>query len=1293
MALELGVLRSVGAMDATPPAPAVSIVIPTFNHLEDFLKPCLASVREHTDLDRCEVIVVSNGSTDGTEEFLRTLPGKSFRALVHADPLGFPAAANAGIREARGEFVVLLNNDTVLLPQPRNLWIDLLAAPFRGNHRVGISGPVKFNFPCGATRRRAIAFWCAMIRRAVFAQCGLLDEIFSPGMGEDADLSIKAEKAGWALVRVPKDGETEFGKGMPEQVFPIYHRGSGTFGERDHSDVRARNDRILGERHGGPGDRIEEIYGICRNHPSDINELFPTLRGYAGECGHITEFGVRGVFSTWAFLAGRPSRMVGYDIEASGNVEEARRESEKAGISYEFIQKNVLEADIEPTDLLFIDTRHTYAQLKAELSRHAKNVRKYILVHDTESFGKVGEDGGPGELRAVEEFLAEHREWALREQLPISNGLVVLERGGAPGKALAEGRRVDVSIVIPTVDHFHDALKVCLGAVLAYTDLSDKEIIVVFNGSPKEAVEHVRALSSGDGLPWNKKGAPGPVRFLEFPERVGYIRAVNAGIAVAKGTHVVTLDDDSFLLPQPVGLWIETLLRPFRDDPKVAATGPFSSTYDDLGQVLHSGCTMYERAALLSVGLFDEAFNPGYLGDEDLSIRLRKAGRRIVEVPEGQKREYVDGVFRIQFPVVHTGTVKTMPKDSTDRPLVERNRKLILERHGPKSASRGRPKVSVIIPTYKNNFRKDEKTGLEVNLLRRNLESLARWTDLAERNVEVVVVCNGCRDGQEEYVKSLGAPFRAVSFPDPLGYTRATNEGIKASTGDYLVFLNDDCEILPLQPKNLWLEWLLEPFLKDPKTGVTGPLQLFDDYAQEDVIIGFCLCVKRDVLSEVMKETGGLLDETYSPGSGEDIDLCCRVRRAGYRVLQVPDEGVHGYSHVNCGRFPIYHVSNQTFVQDDSYTRWTVKRNGWLNVKRHSKNIRLNLGSGGCHVRGYLSVDLHDRRADIIADMEHLGLPDGSVTEFLSIHSLEHVSPFVVDDMLRDWLRMLKPGGKLTLELPNVEELCRKFLETTDFGRRWEALNGLYAPVNTTGEGAATGEKDTEITSPHLYGYWPEELRQRLERIGYVDVTFGPERWPHPHPPNMHVEAVKPGVIEGISKEDMPMLGLWNNDTPQPVRYGDETSYAKAMEFLGDCPTVEDWGCGSGYARRFVSPGQTYVGIDGSKGPHCDKVADLRGYRSSADGILIRHVLEHCWGWKRILENALASMRRKLALVVFTPFGEETRQIAVNWSDIPDLSFKKGEITGHFKAHEWREITFASRTQYGRETIFFVERR
>lgn len=98
-------------------------------------------------------------------------------------------------------------------------------------------------------------------------------------------------------------------------------------------------------------------------------------------------------------------------------------------------------------------------------------------------------------------------------------------------------------------------------------------------------------------------------------------------------------------------------------------------------------------------------------------------------------------------------------------------------------------------------------------------------------------------------------------------------------------------------------------------------------------------------------------------------------------------------------------------------------------------------------------------------------------------------------------------------------------------------------------------------------------------------------------------------------------VGKWdevyrNLSVTTPATYADAITYLMAAAFLADVEEVEDWGCGGGGFRRFcVSP--QYIGLDGSKTPFADKIVDLCTYRSTAAGIMMRHILEHNYQWER----------------------------------------------------------------------------
>ena len=187
-------------------------------------------------------------------------------------------------------------------------------------------------------------------------------------------------------------------------------------------------------------EKVNELYQT----PSDINEHIPTILRYGQEVDHITEMGVRWVVSTYAWLACAPKKLISYDLfnpsHWGADITPVEDTAKAHGLDFEFRQADVLKTEIDETDLLFIDTWHTYDQLQAELKMHAGKVRKYIVFHDTTSFefkdeplhhenswGK--ETSGKGIWPAIEEFLEENKEeWKMKERFMNNNGFTIIER-------------------------------------------------------------------------------------------------------------------------------------------------------------------------------------------------------------------------------------------------------------------------------------------------------------------------------------------------------------------------------------------------------------------------------------------------------------------------------------------------------------------------------------------------------------------------------------------------------------------------------------------------------------------------------------------------------------------------------------------------------------------------------------------------------------------------------------------------------------------------------------------------
>ena len=150
-----------------------SIVIPTYNNCEKYLKPCIDSIIKYSNMDDVELIISANGCTDNTKAYLIYLQTAvpNLKIAWDDDALGYSKATNAGITLATTDKIILLNNDTVLLNQSKNQWLEMLEAPFLQNVDVGLSGPVVQHSPDAG--RDFCVFFCVMIDKKVFNKIGL----------------------------------------------------------------------------------------------------------------------------------------------------------------------------------------------------------------------------------------------------------------------------------------------------------------------------------------------------------------------------------------------------------------------------------------------------------------------------------------------------------------------------------------------------------------------------------------------------------------------------------------------------------------------------------------------------------------------------------------------------------------------------------------------------------------------------------------------------------------------------------------------------------------------------------------------------------------------------------------------------------------------------------------------------------------------------------------------------------------------------------------------------------------
>jgi ubiquinone/menaquinone biosynthesis C-methylase UbiE len=176
---------------------------------------------------------------------------------------------------------------------------------------------------------------------------------------------------------------------------------------------------------------------------------------------------------------------------------------------------------------------------------------------------------------------------------------------------------------------------------------------------------------------------------------------------------------------------------------------------------------------------------------------------------------------------------------------------------------------------------------------------------------------------------------------------------------------------------------------------------------------------------------------------------------------------------------------------------------------RSCSPIRLHLGCGGMKWKDFINVDLNPAKpeekdssrngciADVFADMTKLGLPDNSVDEIFTSHTIDHFTRWRGLEMFADWLRMLKPGGRVVIEAADFRRCVlwlfhpskenRRLARTQFYGNQWDRI-------------------DYET---HRYLWSSTELRHEMLKLGFKAVTISHRTETHVPGRDMRITAIK----------------------------------------------------------------------------------------------------------------------------------------------------------------------------------------
>lgn len=420
----------------------------------------------------------------------------------------------------------------------------------------------------------------------------------------------------------------------------------------------------------------------------------------------------------------------------------------------------------------------------------------------------------------------------------------------------------------------------------------------------------------------------GRIKYKKLEKNLGISGNTNACIDMATGDYIALFDHDDLLHPaalyEVMGAicdknadFIYTDENTFHDTPKDAFCPHFKpdfspDTLRSYNYICHF--TVFKASLLEKTGVFRSEFDGSQ--DYDIVLRLTEQAENIVHIPiilyywRAHKNSVASDISAKPYTIVAAKKALTEHLNRISVPgVVEDSR--IPSTYRIKYEIQGEPLISIIIPN------KDHASDLDLCLKAINERS-------TYKNFEIIIVENNSTEKETfEYYDAITEKYsnvKVVKWDYEFNYSKINNFGFKYASGDYIVLLNNDVEILTPE----WLEEMLM-FVQRKDVGAAGMMLYYsDDTIQHaGVIIGIggvaghshkyfkrgdygyssrltiaqnlsavtaaAVMIRKDVFEEVSG-----LDETFAVAFN-DVDLCLRIREAGYLIVWTPYAEAYHY--------------------------------------------------------------------------------------------------------------------------------------------------------------------------------------------------------------------------------------------------------------------------------------------------------------------------------------------------------------------------------------------------------------